>query len=423
MAYRAKGFNLPERIVFTHSKGTTDITGSYTKIIVEEDIFNPSISMSIAIADSTGALDDIDFDGTETVKLSFNSSKPDDNTINLLFRVYKVTVAPAEDGTNNKAYFLYGVTPEHFTQAIMDINQSFNVPLNEAAKVILDKVNNNTTRKKKRKLNFHETTGTYTYIIPGMTPYESMDFLCKRSYDATFTSSLFTFYENNKGYNFHNIERLIKDERDEVINYTYNAQVNTNDDEIDHQHELMSIEFKPTKNVMDRIKSGAYASQVAEINLIDQTLDRRALLVKDNFKDFVHTDKKAMSLDSKDMIDDSLNVINSTYWKNSCGVNDNIADIVPRRKFYMDSLATVEMTCVAPGDSNLAVGKMIGLSMLEQNVKNQTKQQEPKVTGKYLVTRLIHTLTREDYVMSMTCNKDSFRTNVKDPKKNIVAEK
>ena len=106
MAYRAKGFNLPERIVFTHSKGTTDITGSYTKIIVEEDIFNPSISMSIAIADSTGALDDIDFDGTETVKLSFNSSKPDDNTINLLFRVYKVTVAPAEDGTNNKAYFL-----------------------------------------------------------------------------------------------------------------------------------------------------------------------------------------------------------------------------------------------------------------------------------------------------------------------------
>ena len=40
MAYRAKGFNLPERIVFTHSKGTTDITGSYTRIIVEEDIFN-----------------------------------------------------------------------------------------------------------------------------------------------------------------------------------------------------------------------------------------------------------------------------------------------------------------------------------------------------------------------------------------------
>ena len=422
---RTKGFNLPEDIIFTHAGGSMNITGAYTKVNISEDIFQHSMNCSILLADTTGVLDDIDFDGTETITIAFKSEPEEDQVIKLKFRIYKVDVQVATTGVQGKQFTLFGVTPEHFVQANMDINQSFNLPIHKSAEKVLQKVNKSTKRDKKRKLNFHETSGVDTYIVPGMTPYETMDFFAKRAYSAKYRASLYTFYENSKGYNFHNIEQLIEEQRDNAIKYTYNPNVNVDNanPDRDQQHEIEAITFKPTKNVMSRIKGGAYASQVAEINLLSQSLDRQALLVKENFKDFIHLDKKGMSLDSKAMIDDGLNIINSTYWKHSNGTKTNIASIVPNRKFYMASLQTVEAELTVPGDSNMHAGKVIEISMLEQNAKSDSKGEEPKITGKYLVTKVNHLFDRQEYIMGMVVNKESFRPNVDDPSKNIVASK
>lgn len=425
MADRAQSFLFTEEIIFTHAKGEVNLTGAYTKINIQEDIFEHSMNCVLLALDTTGMLDDLDFDGTETFKFSFKSEPEEDETISLLFRVYKVETQLSSDGSNAKQYQLFGVTPEHFTQATMDINQSFNLPIHQGVEKVLEKVNAAVDRKKKRKLNVHETDGLYTYIVPGLTPYETMDFLAKRSYSAKYRASLYTFYENSKGFNFHNVEKLIEDGREDPITYTYNPNVNTNqnDPNRDQQHEIESIKFQPVKNVMSRIKSGAYASQVAEINLLEQTLDTQALLVKKNFKDFIHLDGKGMSLDSIAMIDDSLNVINSTYWKYNDGVNTNIAPIIPNRKFYQESLSTVEASASVPGDSNLHAGMVVRISMLEQNAKNDGKQEEPKITGNYLITRLNHFISRNEYVCALVLNKESFRPNVDDPSKNVVAGK
>ena len=423
--YKARSYNLVEDIFIEHAKGKVNITNAWNLIELEEDLFNASMNCFLTVGDTTGLLDDIDFDGTETFKIKFKSGKEEDKTIAIKFRLYKQLVNASTDGSKNKIYNLYGVTPEHFTQATMDINQSFNLPIHKSAEKVLEKVNKSTKRDKKRKLNFHETSGVYTYIVPGMTPYETMDFFAKRAYSAKYRASLYTFYENSKGYNFHNIEQLIEEQRDNAIKYTYNPNVNVDNanPDRDQQHEIEAITFKPTKNVMSRIKGGAYASQVAEINLLSQSLDRQALLVKENFKDFIHLDKKGMSLDSKAMIDDGLNIINSTYWKHSNGTKTNIASIVPNRKFYMASLQTVEAELTVPGDSNMHAGKVIEISMLEQNAKSDSKGEEPKITGKYLVTKVNHLFDRQEYIMGMVVNKESFRPNVDDPSKNIVASK
>ena len=99
---RTKGFNLPEDIIFTHAGGSMNITGAYTKVNISEDIFQHSMNCSILLADTTGVLDDIYFDGTETITIAFKSEPEEDEVIKLKFRIYKVDVQVAETGVQGK---------------------------------------------------------------------------------------------------------------------------------------------------------------------------------------------------------------------------------------------------------------------------------------------------------------------------------
>ena len=84
-------------------------------------------------------------------------------------------------------------------------------------------------------------------------------------------------------------------------------------------------------------------------------------------------------------------------------------------------MSQVETRIVVPGNSNLRVGKVVDLDILEL-AANEDKEQEPKVSGKYLITRLAHTLDRGTYRCSMILNKESYNANVEDLSKNIVVK-
>ena len=89
MAYQARSFTLEEDIFITHAGGEVNVTNAWAKITIEEDIYRHSMNCFLAVNDSTGLLDKIDFDGTETFSLKIKSGKPKDPTLALRFRIYK----------------------------------------------------------------------------------------------------------------------------------------------------------------------------------------------------------------------------------------------------------------------------------------------------------------------------------------------
>ena len=139
--------------------------------------------------------------------------------------------------------------------------------------------------------------------------------------------------------------------------------------------------------------------------------------MKENFKDFYHLDKPAISYDKKAVIDKHLNFINSTTWINkySDGVRhkeNNFGPLITRRKFYGDSLNQFAMNCVVPGNSDLSVGKIMDLSMIETSADKDNPDQEKKISGKYLITEVNHQILKGKYNCTMSCNKESYRANV-----------
>ena len=383
-------------VEFKHAKGVLNVTNAFSNFEIQEDLFRDSLQMKILVYDAGDSFNEVDFDGTETVDLILERMGEGDRQLNITFQVFKVEVTPDPNAGNAKVYQIFGVTPEHYTQSTIDINKGYTSTVKSAVADVYGKIGSS------KPISMHKTDGVDTFTIPGMTPFEAFQMLNRRAYSGKYTSSLYTFYENMDGFNFHNVEQLIEEGKGSPYKYKYTPDSKlekTGDPET--QFMIENLEIDSNKDIMSRIKQGSYANQCKEIDLVAQKINTNILLVKENFKDFVHVDPKgdAMTFDSKEMIDRHLSTINSTKWIHNTRANplftNNFKALIPRRRFYYDSLNSVEMRIQVPGNSNLTVGKILELNMLEKSGKTENRQEEPKLSGNWLITRILHLVDKQ----------------------------
>ena len=409
-----------------HKDGTLNLENAFSSALITESIFQQSLSCRVIVLDADEQLASLDLDGSEELKIGFHSER--NRPIKNSFRIYRTHVTPDDtSGGKGKVYELFGMSEEWIQQSTMDINRSFKGTMRNNVVSVWNEVKKKTGSRK--NLRVHQTTGHATTIVPGMTPFESMEMFERRAYSATYSSSIYKFYESMHGYNFVNLEQLVATMRQRAIKYKY-APGNLVDDQKDvqGQYTIESISFPKSKNIIDKIQSGAYASSVKEIDIINQKVDTTELTVKDNFKDFYHLDKPAISLDKTTIIDESLNTINNTKWINKYldgqrHRDNNFGAAITRRKFYGDSLGQVKMNCVVPGNSDLGVGMCLDLDMIEASADKETGDQEKKFSGKYFITEVNHQIKSHKYVCTVSCSKESYRSNVPDIKKYIVGRR
>jgi hypothetical protein len=394
-----------------------DLIPDMLKMQLDESIENNSMSMNITFLDASNLTNKIDFDGTETITVEFNTLG--DREVSAKYRLFKNDIIPDDTG-NMKGVVLYGVSEEHFKSAILDVNQSYREQISGFAQNVFDKLGSN------KKLELHETSGRGVTIIPGMTVFESMDFLASRSYDTKYRSSAFRFYETFDGFHYVNIERKIAEGKKDAITYVKVQDARTQTPKWNH---IASLKLDVAKDSMHKIKSGMYASEAKEIDLINHKVITSDFTLAEKFDEFEHLDSDAMTLESKDFIEDSLKNINTSFWlfSGQTGETDaealNFVDIIPRRLYYLSALEQVKASMQIPGNSSLSPGMVINLDMLEITSKTKSKEQEGKVSGNYFVTSVKHLITRDEYICLVNTCKDSYRSNIPNPEKNIVSKR
>ena len=394
-----------------------DLIPDMLKMQLDESIENNSMSMNVTFLDASNLTNKIDFDGTETITVEFNTLG--DREVSAKYRLFKNDILPDDTG-NMKGVVLYGVSEEHFKSAILDVNQSYREQISGFAKNVFDKLGS------KKELELHETSGRGVTIIPGMTVFEAMDFLASRSYDTKYRSSAFRFYETFDGFHYVNIERKIAESKKDAITYVKVQDARSQTPKWNH---IASLRLDVAKDSMHKIKSGMYASEAKEIDLINHKVITSDFTLAEKFDEFEHLDSDAMTLESKDFIEDSLKNINTSFWlfSGQTGETDaealNFVDIIPRRLYYLSALEQVKASMQIPGNSSLSPGMVINLDMLEITSKTKSKEQEGKVSGNYFVTSVKHLITRDEYICLVNTCKDSYRSNIPNPEKNIVSKR
>jgi len=407
-----------ETLEIKGSFGSFNALDSYVDFEIEECMDSDSVICNLTFIDAADIANKIDFDGTESLIITFSS--PGNREIDLEFTIFKHLISPDPNGGSAKAVTVYGVTPEHYTQSVIDVNQSFNGQISKFAETVYSKL------KSKRDFVVDDTIGMVKTIIPGMTPFEAMSFLANRAYDDSFKSSAYKFYETVDGYNFRNVEKVISENKKDAVTYIYNPTANMSNDDTLIQFNIAMLKIDANNDVMSKIKSGMYASEAKEIDLINQKIIKKEFFGKDEFDEFEHLDDDAMSYDSKELLD-KLKEINTSFWlmKNIDNTKEetHFTQIIPRRLFYLNSLEQVKAKMGIPGNSDLSPGKIVKLDMAEVTAKTEFREQEAKITGNYLLTKVVHLVERGKYQCSVDMCKDSYRSNVRVPKKNVVSKR
>lgn len=408
-----------------HSKGTLSLMGGLHSFQVVYSLFNAGAKCFVQILDTTQALAELDIDGTEILTIGWNSQ--DDGEIIAEFNVYKIDIqVDKNSGAAGKAYYLTGIDPTYMRQLTMDVNRSFEGKIDEMVETVFNEIGGAPKQSVINKIwNLHETTGVLKLIVPGETPFETIRKFERYAYSSKYQSSLFYFYQDSIGYVWANAERLIGEGRDNRFthSYAYNPKGAGTEPTKEAKFTISDIDFPQGKNMLDKIISGAYASRVNEIDIVNQKIDTTELVVKENFNDFYHLDKPAITLDKVAAIEQYLNIINNTEWMNKYPNNFNWGANLTRAEFYADSLNQVKMNCVVQGNSNLDPGHILDLSMLEISANKENPEQEKKISGKWLIDTVVHNYKGGKYVCSLACAKESHRANVNDLSQYIIGDR
>jgi len=416
MANYVPGSYSLDKLDLIYEGGSLDCKDRFAELTIEESLMIPSMSCSIVLLDAADIYNKIDFDGSEKLQIKFYSHTQ--REIDISFQLYKDQVIADQGSGSNKLIKLFGVTPEHYTSESSDINQSFEGSISEFSKKIFSKLGT------ERPFEAHPTAGNVITIVPGLSIFETMNYLAQKAYSVKHKTSLFRFYETVDGYNFKNIEQIIAEEKKSPITYTYSATGNLNITGEKQQYLISSLTFDSNKDIMQKLKTGMYASETHEIDILDQKITSSPFLGKELFKEFTHLDNDAMSLDSIKVIDSTLGKINTSFWLtrsiDTSSRENNYSTIMGRRLFYQTSLEQLTATAIVPGNTDLSIGKIINLEMPEQTPQTDTKENEGKISGNYLIGSVVHQIDRDNYSCGLKLYKESYRANVPTPDKNIV---
>lgn len=254
-----------------------------------------------------------------------------------------------------------------------------------------------------RHFYLQPTEGQLRCLIPNMEPTTAMKFLSNRSFSKESPSCSFRFFETIDGYFYVTDEFLVRrgTENTEIVEeFSFNP-LNSMDPSVPE----MSTNTFQTFRIPSRVdtgsdmKSGAYKSQVHEIDLTRRRAVVKSFDYLDNAKYFDMSGKRVKPKEgrhSESFIRDTFNdenalryIVYKDYYDTSGPTlrsNQYFTEIIQNQTMYSTHLMNTMVTATITGRMDLRPGNLISVRV--PSFKIQTNPESPyneQLSGNYLI--------------------------------------
>jgi len=455
----AGDYRLDGIILHNHQNEGIDIDDEgidIQKLVVEfnifESIYKNSMTGSLVIADSINLIGKLPIQGTE--RLSFKLSTPGAHELGHIvdcsektghpMHIYKLTnKKQINEGT--QVYTLHFCSREFLRNLRTKVSESFSGRIDQMVYKILG---DNDYLDSKRTLFYQATRNQDTVTIPNIAPFKAIEMLSRRALADDSKSAGYHFYQTTKGFHFRSFESMCVDSRGmprefkQEFNYMPTMNVDKNITEKEHMKDGVIVDkitkdyasveqYKFINNFHDVAMNqavGTYAHRVIAHNLFDKSYKISDYHYHNYFNDTKHTDgpnpaivDTPVDYDDKGVSDypeSRVTVMATTQYTHdeetgAFGIDVEQDGITEAARISQKNSVSVgtNLKLTVKGQSYLQPGDVIKFNILSvENKVNSEGKLDPQYAGRYIITKIRHRVTNDEYIQVLECSKDSVFT-------------
>jgi hypothetical protein len=396
-------------------KEKIDISSIFEEINLYDNLFMPCVSASIVVRDSQNLFERIGLNGDEKVIIRMDKGETETTLFDYKkeFVIYKISDRTSLN-PNSQVYTINLVNEDFLYSLQKRVNQNYKGLYSEMLTKVLNDYLKVTSGKGDTTGsgigNIYPTKNLQDIVVPFLTPFETIDFITRRSVSLS-GSPDFVFYENPVlGYNFEPISEIMQ--RDSVFSINFNPKNLPGDNKEMEFLGAREMKVLSSFDTMDTIKNGAYVGKFLGFDTVTRT--QNIIEMKDAFtQSKKHANKESNLTDVNfkndksafDMKDSrtvtypyALTRTQLKYIKenssNMANVIDNTHEYIFQRKSILSNLMQKRIQLALPGNFGIYSGAMVQVNVPRFGTKEEnasgTDALDTTLTGKYLVIGARH---------------------------------
>ena len=431
--------------------GGVNIQSMVQELNIYEGITQNAVYGTLVIVDSTNLITNLPIQGTE--RLFFKLSTPGASKVEHIidaseetghpFYVYKIS-NKQQGSQGTLVYTIHFCSREFLRNIRTKVSQAYSGKLSSMVQQIISDKEGLDSRK---RLYYEETGNADKIVIPNLSPFKAINMIAKRSLPRFGDGAGYYFYETTKGFYFQSWENMCahyaRTEKAPIQQFFYMPQ-NITDEEIDEDkelHDLRSVEeYKFVNTFHDTAAAqalGTYGHRVITHNLFSKDFRITDYNYHEQFNSTIHADftndigkegtkptirGNPVDFDNKNVSDyaeSMVSLLPTTQFlhnddKGSFGTNvlddGKFEGIRNAQRMQVEAGTTIQMTI--KGQTYIQPGQVIDFAVRPvepEGVTPDKKSYDPQYSGRYIVCKIRHRVTKSEYKMVLEVKKDSVR--------------
>jgi len=414
------------------------------KLVIEMNIFEGieknAVTGSLVIVDSINLIGNLPIQGTE--RLSFKLATPGAHEVDHIvdcsvatghpMHIYKLT-DKKQINESTVSYTLHFCSREMMRNFRTKVSEAFSGTYEKMVTKILQDPNYLDSRK---TLFFQKTRNSDKVVVPNFRPFGAIEMMQQKALADNSKSAGYYFYQTTKGFHFRSWESMCVDARGNPRTPKQEFQympMNITDPNLDDltkiEHDYRSVEkYKFINNfhdVLDNQAAGTYAHRVIAYNIYSKSYKVDDFHYHDYYAETKHTDgpnpaivDTPVDFDDKGVSDypeSKTTVMATTQFLHdedtgAYGIpveSDGITD-ASRISQQMQVASGTRLKLTIKGQSYLEPGDVIKFNIQAVERKSDSDgKQDAQFAGRYVITKIRHRVTNDEYVQVLECAKDS----------------
>jgi hypothetical protein len=397
-----------------------DVRSQFVSMNIYEDIFANGLSGFIVLVDSLNLIRYLQITGREKLTIRFATPGEDTDTDFLTkeFTIYKVSSEVKMQGDGKKLIRLEFVSPTVYQNAQLRISRAFSdMPYSDMVKAIMKDTLG-------VEVNACPTLGNRNIVVPNWNPMYAVSWLAKRSAAETIPEACdYVFYENLNG-NYQFMPLSLLKQRKSIVKYHHTpTSRNPETGELFLKKEfynILSFTIGGRGDKMREVVSGVYGNNAVAIDIVGKQTDTEVYVYTIHRDRIPTISKYPLVSKISDPYSGNVTAYQKLFPKHSFKYdtiedNDELHTVSTRRQSQMNQFRTNTLTIVVNGDSRRRVGEIVSVDIPStEDPKGKDDWYDPYLSGRYMITAILHELGDGNYTMKMELVKDGYDERIPD---------